>query len=43
MREEIRVVIDEEVENLKEVRFINDIKYPVWQPNFIMVKNYLGK
>ncbi|GAU43838.1 hypothetical protein TSUD_371170 [Trifolium subterraneum] len=41
--EERRAAIIEEVAKLKEVEFIEEIKYPTWLANVVMVKNTNGK
>ncbi|PNX88251.1 gag-pol polyprotein [Trifolium pratense] len=41
--EERRVAIAEEVEKLKEAGFIEEIKYPSWLANVVMVKKANGK
>ncbi|MCH81899.1 hypothetical protein A2U01_0002693 [Trifolium medium] len=43
VREERRTVIDEEVAKLKEAGFIEEIKYPEWLANVVLVKKANGK
>ncbi|PNX98475.1 gag-pol polyprotein [Trifolium pratense] len=41
--EERRAAIDKEVAKLKEAGFIDEIKYPEWLANVVLVKNSSGK
>jgi hypothetical protein len=41
--EERRTVVDEEVAKLKKAQFIEEIKYPEWLANVVMVKKSNGK
>ncbi|MCI29048.1 hypothetical protein A2U01_0050252, partial [Trifolium medium] len=41
--EERRTAIDEEVAKLKEANFIEEIKYPEWLANVVLVKKVNGK
>lgn len=43
MGEETRIIIDEEVKNLKEEMFILKIKYLTWLENVVIVKESSGK
>ena len=39
----MRIILDEEVRKINEARLINEIKYPIWLANVVMVKKYRGK